>query len=362
MLIDEARLRGEHRMLARLTIGMVSEGVRVLRVIPDALDDDALLEADRKLGLIPRIETATQVVPWLRRARLEQLIEATDRPPTDLIYVSGEAWWAVGLELGRARGCPVAIDVWNVRQCRRAPRGHAAGPVAAYVATSAALARNLRQRVDPDLVSIVPPGVPIPRDSRRGPAAGRDSIGLAIIGTGEDLASFQPMLRGLARLRDRSSTFQAFMALEGTRSHEVWRLVREAGLLECVSMLGGVESYRSLLAECDALVLPERMSGVPSIVLESMACGLPVFAVHNEHLEILVPEQTGVIIDQPTADRWGQELERLLTQPLALQKLGSAAAERVASTHASHQQVERLLGVFQQIIQGDALAFPADPA
>lgn len=54
------------------------------------------------------------------------------------------------------------------------------------------------------------------------------------------------------------------------------KAVRDRGLKQQISFLGSRDDVRALMAEADAFVLPSEFEGLPLVLLEAMAAGLPV--------------------------------------------------------------------------------------
>jgi len=96
-------------------------------------------------------------------------------------------------------------------------------------------------------------------------------VGLLNVAKGQDLA-----LRALAT----PALGNVHLAFAGTGELEasLRSLARELGVESRVHFLGWREDVPSLLATCDAVLLPSRWEGMPYIVLEAMAAARPVVA------------------------------------------------------------------------------------
>jgi hypothetical protein len=51
MIIDEERLRQEHTMLNRLAVGLIDQGVRLTRIVPDRLEVEAVWRSEQRIAL-----------------------------------------------------------------------------------------------------------------------------------------------------------------------------------------------------------------------------------------------------------------------------------------------------------------------
>jgi glycosyltransferase involved in cell wall biosynthesis len=98
---------------------------------------------------------------------------------------------------------------------------------------------------------------------------------------------------------------------------------------------------------------------VRSLLLEAMAIGLPVIARADDALDMLVDDQTALLVADDDAEQWGQRLEFLVANPAEAQALGSRARERISSAYRSSDQVARLLEAIERHVGADPIVFPA---
>ena len=357
LIMDEERLEREHAALNRLTIGLIGEGVQLTRIVPETFLSQAGDEREQRVALAAKLQTQMRVLPWMRRDRVERLAEAMEKGTPDVLYALGERAWDLGMDLAKALRRPLMIDVWRAVHARRAPRGRRASVVACYTATTRPLAEALRQRVDPGLICLVPPGVALPKEPRSILTDPDNAIALAIIGGGRDVATYRGMLGGLARVVRQMPQVQAFLELCGPNEHEIWRTAQRLELLANLSAITDAAQHRSLLTRCDVLIMPEQLGELRSLMLEAMAFGMPVIAREDPFLEKLIDDESAYIIRDGHADEWAEQLSHLLTHPDEARALGLAARQCIADNHRSSDQAASLIEAFQRIMTGGAYPF-----
>lgn len=362
MIMDAERLMREHLMLNRLAIGLLNDGVRLTRIVPDVLDDETMGMGEERIALAPRIEVPMKVLPWLRRSRTARLIEAMGRNPPDVVYCIGRGAWMVGLDMARALEKPAALGVWSARLLRRVPRGRAARHVSGYLASTNAIAEVLRGRVDPDLVAVVPMGVAIPARQRDVFTDAEASLGIAVTGSGRDLPAYQAVLGGLKRIINEAPQAHVFLELRGPHAHDIWRIARQLEMLSHVSCIREASQHRPLVTRCDLMLVPERYGEPSSLLLEAMAYGMPIIAGDDPYLDMLVPDETAIVVRDPSAEEWARQIRRLTSDPSAARRLGQAAREIVSREHASTVQSKRLIETLNHIVGGGAYVFDEDGA
>lgn len=103
------------------------------------------------------------------------------------------------------------------------------------------------------------------------------------------------------------------------RSLEVEQNIRFYGRLKQTEVL-------SVLRECDLFCYPTAASeGFPKVVLEALACGLPVIATPVSVLPYLLKEGCGVVLRERSAHELAEAVAGLLSDPEAYERACEAA-------------------------------------
>jgi glycosyltransferase involved in cell wall biosynthesis len=83
-----------------------------------------------------------------------------------------------------------------------------------------------------------------------------------------------------------------------------------------------------LYRESDVFVFPTLLEGMPLVVLEAMACGLPVITTANGPGDIVRDGVDGFIVPARDADVISERLERLYRDPELRATMGRNASAR----------------------------------
>jgi glycosyltransferase involved in cell wall biosynthesis len=123
------------------------------------------------------------------------------------------------------------------------------------------------------------------------------------------------------------------------------RLERAAAGRPSVRFVGEARGpdKRALLAAADALVVPSRRDGAPTVVREALALGLPLVATRAGGIPELVRHGHTALLCPPTAPALAAALTRLRDDP-ALAAALSANARATAATHDWSAVGPRLAG------------------
>ena len=357
LIIDESRLGREQVLLQRLCTGFIEAGDRITAIGPEDPEGPFLPEDTTGADALQRIPVAPRVPAWLRRSEARRLATMIESDPPDLIYAMGDVAWRIGLEVARALQRPIVFDIWSAEQVGRVHHPGSLVQVAGYVCPTEPIADAVRQRVEPELVSVVPIGVIAPRKPREILTDPTSAVAVAIIGSGQDFSAYQSLLTGLSRLVREYPQTQVCLELRGPHEHEIWRQARRLDLLGHVSAIVDAAMHRALLTGCDILVSPERLGQSRSIMLQAMANGMPVIASADPYMDMLVPDETAIVVSSPEPSAWTAALSGLIDDPPAARALGASARQSVALNHRLSDHVVGLRQVFDQVLSGGAHTF-----
>ena len=138
----------------------------------------------------------------------------------------------------------------------------------------------------------------------------------------------------LEALRDVRDARPAELRIAGDGEHRerLERRVRELDLGKAVTFLGTCDAgrVRRLLAGAAALVVPSIYEGMPLVVLEAMAAGVPVVASAVSGIpEVVEDGETGWLVPPEDPRALEQALEDVLARPREARRRGEAGRRRV---------------------------------
>jgi glycosyltransferase involved in cell wall biosynthesis len=109
------------------------------------------------------------------------------------------------------------------------------------------------------------------------------------------------------------------------------RIARRAGSpAPRVVLAGERPDVLELLPAFDVFLLPSRYEGLPTAVVEAMACGVPVVATAvNAVSDVVVPGETGLLVPPARPDLMADAVRYLLDQPKAAARMAATARARL---------------------------------
>ncbi|HKA13973.1 MAG TPA: glycosyltransferase [Myxococcota bacterium] len=158
------------------------------------------------------------------------------------------------------------------------------------------------------------------------------------------------LLAAAAALAQRSR-YALWIAGDGPERAALEASAARLGIGERVHFLGHRADVPDLLEACDVFALPSRHEGLGVAALEAMARARPVVASAVGGLaEIVVPEETGLLVPPGDAAALAGALERLLAEPAFAMRLGAAGAKRVSEHFRADQMVSAYELLYREIL------------
>jgi glycosyltransferase involved in cell wall biosynthesis len=141
----------------------------------------------------------------------------------------------------------------------------------------------------------------------------------------------------------------------GSRSH-LECLVREAGLQDFVVFAGFRPDLDDWMPNADILALPSFNEGLPNVVLEACACGVPCVATAVFGTpEVLHDGVNGHLVPAGNSAALANGIVRLLVDPMARRRMGAAGREMVRDEFTFSAQARRYIDLFAETGIGQPL-------
>lgn len=138
---------------------------------------------------------------------------------------------------------------------------------------------------------------------------------------------------------------------EGPERPAIEQAIRDRNLLDRVHLAGWRPDVPELLAAGYALVLSSHWEGMPNVVLEAMAAGLPVVATRVEGVsELVIEGQTGLLVPAQSPKSLAAALGGILDDPAAAKAMGQGGRERVRGEFSWEKMAARYSALYQSIL------------
>jgi len=175
----------------------------------------------------------------------------------------------------------------------------------------------------------------------------RDASKFVLGFAGRIAAQKQPLflVKVLSSLLHKGMNAELVVAGEGDLLPSLKERVLDQGLSERVRWLGWVEEMRDFYSSVDVVLVTSEQEGMPLVVLEAMACGVPVVSLDVGGIrEVLVHGETGFVAADE--EEFIQSILRLGDEKLR-QRMSRAARQRADSLPSTQSWITSIESLYK---------------
>jgi glycosyltransferase involved in cell wall biosynthesis len=135
---------------------------------------------------------------------------------------------------------------------------------------------------------------------------------------------------------------------------EIRALATQLGLDDAIEWTGFTSDVRAELARMDLFVLPSLFGeGLPMVVLEAMAAGVPVIGSRVEGVpEAVRHRETGLLVEPGSVSQLAAAVEEIITGEIDFAKLSDGARRRHAAHFSDATMAAGVAAVYRDVLQG----------
>ena len=231
------------------------------------------------------------------------------------------------------------------------------------IISQAAADRFIRDRiVPPGLLEVVPNGVDTER-YRGVPAGTRERLrrGLDLttefawlaVGRFEAAKDYPNLLRAFARVRAQRPDAVLLLVGRGSLQADTEALARSLGLQGSVRFVGTREDVPEFMRAADGYVMSSAWEGMPMVLLEAAAAGLPIVATRvGGNQEVVVDGTTGFLVAPSDDEALGAAMLRLMGVPEAERRpMGSRGHDHVREHYGLSRVVDRYEAAYRDVLR-----------
>jgi glycosyltransferase involved in cell wall biosynthesis len=193
------------------------------------------------------------------------------------------------------------------------------------------------------------------------PSSGRENLVL-FLGRLERAKGVFDLVEAVARVRKHVPDIRLVCAGDGDRE-SVAQFAQELHIHDALGLPGwiGPEEKRSLLGRAAVCVLPSYAEGLPMVLLEGMAAGVPVVATDVGGIPDLVTDGVNGLLYAPgDTDALERLLRKLLHDAALRRRMGTAARESVRLRFDAGRVIAQLESVYASLGLTPTARPPAD--
>ena len=231
---------------------------------------------------------------------------------------------------------------------------------AAHLAVSDAVAESIPRRRRKH-VQVLVHGIPVShvREQRRWRETVRNELGVGpdevLVGTVANVTAqkaYPDLIDAAVRVAARMHNVRFAVAGRGTLDDEMMSLAERAGLGERLALLGAVEDAPRFMSACDIFALASHWEGLPLVIMEAMALGLPVVATGVGGIPALIRNDgEGTLVPKSRPDLLARAIEELAADSERRERIGRTASEE-AVRFDNQQAVRAIEALYRNVVAG----------
>lgn len=180
-----------------------------------------------------------------------------------------------------------------------------------------------------------------------------DRVFILAAGRLSDQKNFMDMVLAAAQLRRTCPGFRLVICGEGEHRPALEKAVAQHDLGDHVSLPGNRTDLDTLMQAADVFAMSSLWEGLPLVLLEAMAAGLPAVGFDIKGVdEIIAPGSNG--LTAPTGDTTALAacLQQMITDPEGRHRMGAGARQLIRDNYNFEDLVRKLVGLYQEAVTG----------
>ena len=236
------------------------------------------------------------------------------------------------------------------------------------IVSQAAADRFVTESIIPKgLLRVLPNGLDI-TPFQNVPAGARESLRRSMgldgefawlaVGRFEVAKDYPNMLRAFAKVRELDDRAVLLLVGHGSLQDEAESLSRDLGLASTVRFLGVRNDVPELMSAADGYVLSSAWEGMPIVLLEAAAAGLPIVAtVAGGNHEVVSDELSGFLVPPRDSNALSRAMLRLMGLPEAQRRgMGERGRENIRIHHGLTRMVDQWEDLYREVLTRNGLA------
>jgi glycosyltransferase involved in cell wall biosynthesis len=197
---------------------------------------------------------------------------------------------------------------------------------------------------------VIPNPLPLDIDDMRGASPEwrppRDTKVIVSMGRLRRFKGFDVLVEAFSKVSGDYAEWDLVILGEGPERLSLEAKVSGLGLVDRVHLPGNQGNPFAILEQCDVFALASRFEGFGNVIVEAMACGLPVVVTDCESgpRDIIIDGDNGLLVPVDDPNRLAEGLKRLMDSEELRRRLSTRGAE-----HAARYRAEVILGEWYRL-------------
>jgi glycosyltransferase involved in cell wall biosynthesis len=215
--------------------------------------------------------------------------------------------------------------------------------------------RLIQSGVGADKVRIIKNGIDVQRFGKAAPSLRSydgqlDGPIVGLVGRLSREKGIEVFLQAASRVVEEIPDARFVVVGEGPEREHLDSLIDELKLRKNAELLGRRDDMPSVYTSFDIMVSSSHQEGLPMVVLEGMASGLPLVATSvGDVPRVIEKGVSGVLVSPGDSDSLAANVASLLRDPVERRRIGGAARRRIEEEFSTERMTSDYLDVYRKI-------------
>ncbi len=150
----------------------------------------------------------------------------------------------------------------------------------------------------------------------------------------------------------KNNSLKFILVGEGVLRKELEEKVASWGLQNRIIFTGWRDDIPTIMSIMDVLILPSLNEAVGIVLIEAQSLGVPVVASNVGGIpEIIKDKQTGILVEPANPHLLAGAVIELLNNPSRMKAMSEAAKNRVRGRFKAESMVEKITGIYSEVLK-----------
>jgi glycosyltransferase involved in cell wall biosynthesis len=182
---------------------------------------------------------------------------------------------------------------------------------------------------------------------------GVDGFVWLAVGRFDPPKDYPNMLQAFARVINKHSNTMLLIAGDGPLRETMENMARELGIERRIKFLGIRRDVPQLMNAVDAYVMSSSWEGMPNVLLEASATGLPIVATNvGGNSEVVLDGITGFLVPPRNPEALAEAMLRMMDLPEEKRReMGKAARKHVEDNFSLDRVVDMWEALYRELLE-----------
>lgn len=173
------------------------------------------------------------------------------------------------------------------------------------------------------------------------------------VGRLEEVKGVDILLKAVYYIKEKyGQSITVAIVGDGSKKDYLIKFARELKIDDLVEFTGIRQDVHELMKISKIFVLPSRWEGLPMVVLEAMANGIPVIATSVGGVpEIIEDQVNGILVPRENSKMLADKIFFLLNNAIVREKLAKNAYEKVRSHYSMEIYTKAILNLYEELFE-----------